>query len=129
MFVGSVSGLNGVHFLDSSALTGAPKIFESKIDHNCKRWITRFVSRGRTQLAAINGVNCRTRRALDILTLIAPSGQSRGNIYLRVGKQNHSIHVVRDLLVEVSSGNFALMLGDSPWWRQKFPKPGAVKPQ
>jgi hypothetical protein len=64
------------------------KYFRNKIQkykYNCKRWITRFAGRWRTQLAALSGVKCRTRRALDIRTHIAASGLSRGFVCLRVG--------------------------------------------
>lgn len=58
---------------------------ETECDYNCKRWITRFAGRWRTQLAALSGVKCRTRRALDFRTHIAASGLSWGFVCLRVG--------------------------------------------
>jgi len=44
------------------------------MQYNCKRWITRLAGRWRTELAPINGVNCRTRRTLDFRTHIAATG-------------------------------------------------------
>lgn len=65
-------------------------LLRDSLNHNCKRWITRFASRWRTQLAALNGVNCRTRRALDIRTHIAPLSHPWGFIFLRVVKRKHN---------------------------------------
>lgn len=61
------------------------KLLKTECDYNCKRWITRFAGRWRTQLAALSGVKCRTRRALDFRTHIAASGLSWGFVCLRVG--------------------------------------------
>lgn len=44
------------------------------MNYYCQWWITRLAGRGRTQPAALTGVKCRTRRALDIRTHIAASG-------------------------------------------------------
>lgn len=50
------------------------KLIRQKKQYNCKRWITRLAGRWRTELAPINGVNCRTRRTLDFRTHIAATG-------------------------------------------------------
>jgi hypothetical protein len=62
------------------------------MQYNCKRWITRFAGRWRTQLAALSGVKCRTRRALDFRTHIAASGLSRGFVCLRVGMKLKTLY-------------------------------------
>jgi hypothetical protein len=64
----------------------------SKImQYNCKRWITRFAGRWRTQLAALSGVKCRTRRALDFRTHIAALGLSQRLVCLRVGMKLNTL--------------------------------------
>ena len=42
-------------------------------ENNCQWWTTRLAGRGRTQLNALTGVKCKTRRTLDIRTHIAAS--------------------------------------------------------
>ena len=68
------------------------KLLKTECDYNCKRWITRFAGRWRTQLAALSGVKCRTRRALDFRTHIAASGLSRGFVCLRVGMKLNTLY-------------------------------------
>lgn len=64
-------------------------IWNKKLDltklYDCKRWITRIAYRWGTQLAALLGANCRTRRALELLTLMAALGHSHGHICLSGG--------------------------------------------
>jgi len=62
------------------------------LQYNCKRWITRFAGRWRTQLAALSGVKCRTRRALDFRTHIAALGLSQRLVCLRVGMKLNTLY-------------------------------------
>ena len=54
-------------------------IIDMTIEYYCQWWITRLAGRGRTQLAALTGVKCRTRRALDIRTHIAAWGHPQAS--------------------------------------------------
>lgn len=70
-------------------------------------WITRLAGRGRTQLAALTGVKCRTRRALDIRTHIAVVSPSHNFVCLSVVENENKLQdLLRiDSLIVNSSGH------------------------
>lgn len=101
------------------------KLLKTECDYNCKRWITRFAGRWRTQLAALSGVKCRTRRALDFRTHIAASGLSWGFVCLRVGmilkSLYKSVHVEYAVIKLLYSSDLFIHLTVSDhqsldWW-------------